>query len=673
MKKFFTKMSLMGAFLLVVAAMNAQTIVWPTSDSASIRASQFADASTIRYVKKDTVLNTSLNGFKNWVTIGITSANAAKSDSAVWFWTPTGAPNVGSYVSATADTRLLGTNESLGLGAALFSSDFLDSRGTAVDAAGQAPGEQTGELWSPVFDATGSKDLSISFQQTNRHFQSSAIIPCFQSTAVSWSEDGGVTWKPIICIEENEGYGLYERLPRNTPTVIKLKGSVGTSKFRVKFYFSGDYYYWLVDDVKVGVWRNNVTANKSFVVTPNYVSQRNNIDSSRFMVDVTNNGTVPARNVKVTVDVLNNATLATVFTTTRNLGTVAPDSTVENELLPQSFLAPTTIANYDVRYRISHDSTDMFQRDDSIYFRTGLLIRDSTFRNDHGNPNPLGYAPGSFTSSTRAWKLGQYYYFPRGATSTATKISAYVETAASVTTARTYVAGLYEWKDTNNNDSVEVGERKLVAFGEGSIPIANANNFLDVRLENFIGSGPVYLKDNQAYLAMFEITPTVANTTWFGYFDDRDRYGYGAYKFATRKAGKPRYMGVIDVNGSDANSVWRTSVFGGTQYQPRVTLTAWPIRIGTKDDLPASYKINIYPNPVAGANLSVNLDFPKSEEAVLLRVFDLKGQLIQEREYSNVQKETVNMDINKLANGNYLLQVQTMGNQAKTLKFMKVN
>jgi Secretion system C-terminal sorting domain len=670
MKKFFTHMSIMAAFVLSVTAMNAQ-IIWP-NDSISRRASQFVDASTIRYVKKDTVLNASLATFKNWVTIGIASATATKADSAVFMWTADGAARNGSYWSAANDARIVSADTTRGFGAAVFASDFLDSRGLAQDGVGQAPSPHTGELWSPIFDATGFDNLTLIFQQTNRHFQSSTTIDCFQSTAVSWSEDGGVTWKPLICLEENEGYGLYDRLPRNTPTAVKLVGSKGTSKFRIKFHFDGEYYYWLLDDVRVAALKNNVTLSKSWVVTPNAIVQRNNIDSARFMVDVVNNGTVPARNVKLTVDVLNSTTLASVFTTTRNYGTLAPDSTAENELLPQAFAAPGTVANYDVRYKISYDSTDMFQRDDSIYFRTGHLVRDSLLSNEQPGGFLLGYAPGSFASSTRAWKLGQYFYFIKGAGSTATKITAYVETGAGVTAPRNYTAGLYEWNDTNNNDSVEVAERKLVAYGEATIPAANTASTLNVRLENFLGNTPVFLKNNQAYLAMFEITPSVANTTWFGYFDDRARFGYGATEFATRKAGKPRYMGVIDVNGSDPNSVWRTTVFGGNQYQPRVTLTALPIRIGTKDDLPSTYKVGIYPNPV-GQNLNVDVDFPKSEEAVLFRIFDLKGQLIQEREFFNVQKETVNMDVNKLASGNYFLQVQTMGNQVKTVKFVKAN
>lgn len=678
MKKSFTTWLPALVFFLSTVGINAQTIVWPNAaDSISVRASQFADASTIRFVRKDTVLNTSLSTFKGWVTIGLASDNPAKSDSAVFFWTPTGGPNVGSYVSA-ADSRLLGTNETRGLGAALFSSDFLDSRGTGVDKVGQAPSPHSGELWSPIFDATGFNDLSLVFQQANRHFQSAATIDCYQSTAVSWSEDGGVTWKPLQCIEENEGYGFLERLPRNTPTIVKLKGSKGTNKFRIKFHFNGDYYYWLVDDVRVGVFRNNITLSKSWAAVPPANVQRNNIDSTRFMVDVVNNGTVPARNVKLTVDVLNSTTLANVFTTTRNYGTLAVDSTAENELLPQSFLAPNTVANYDIRYKVTYDSADMFQRDDSIYFRNGLQIRDSLLSNVQNNVVPFWYDNGyDGTAAVQAWKLGQYYYFPRGATSTATRISAYVEsTETTLTTAsapRNYVASLYEWTDANNNGAIESTERRLIAAGERTTLRGNALSVLDIRLENLVGSGPIYLKNNQAYLAMLELTPTTANVAWYGFFDERARYSSGPMKFATAKAGKPRYSAIIDYDGNDGSSVWETDYYGFDQYVPLVSLYAWPIRINTKDDLDAAYKVNIYPNPVASSNLSVNLDFPKSESAVLLRIFDLKGQLIQEREYMNVQKETLNMDINQLPNGSYFLQVQTVGNQAKTLKFVKAN
>jgi hypothetical protein len=672
MKKLSTLLLLISAFALSTTVLTAQTIVWP-NDSISRRHSQFADANSIRFVRKDTALNLSLNNYKGWITLGLSSLNPAKADSAVFMWTSDGTAKIGAFSKTAA--RITSTDVTNGFGAAVFSSDFLDNRGVGTAAAfgtGPSPSPHSGELWSPIFDATGFNNLSLIFQQTNRHYQSGETINCFQSTAVSWSEDGGVTWKPLQCIEENEGYGFLESMPRNSPTVVKLVGSRGTNKFRVKFHFNGDYYYWLLDDVKVGVLANNVTLSKSWVAVPAAIMQRNNVDSTRFMVDVVNNGTVAAKNVKVTVDVLNSATLASVFTTTRNLGTIAPDAAVEDELLPQAYLAPASVGTYDIRYKVNYDSTDMFQRDDSIYFRAGLAVRDSFMTKQHGYlvTGGYGYDVGFQPTNAQNWKLGQYFYFPRGANSTATSISAAVETETA--TARTYTAGLYEWNDTNRNDSIEPTERRVIAFGEGTVPANSTTiDFVDIRLESAVDNKPVWLKNNQAYVAMLEFTPPTGVTDWYGMFDDRARYSYGPMKFATKKAGQARYAGVLDVNGGNPNAIWSTIGFGNA-YLPRVELTAWPIRIDTKDDLPDTYKINVYPNPV-GEVLNVNVDFPKSESAVLFRIFDLKGQLIQEKEFTNVQKETVNMNVNQLANGNYLLQVQTIGNQAKTLKFIKAN
>ena len=668
MKKLGTQMLLIGAFILGMTALQAQTIVWP-NDSISRRHSQFADANSIRFVRKDTALNLSLNNYKGWITMGLASANPAKADSAVFLWTADGTAKMGAYSKTAA--AITSTDVTNGLGAAVFSSDFLDNRGVGTVAAfatGQSPSPHSGELWSPIFDATGLNNLSITFQQTNRHYASGRTFDCYQSGAVSWSEDGGVTWKPLQCIEENEGYGTLESMPRNSPTVIKLVGSRGTNKFRIKFHFDGDYYYWLLDDVKVGVLRNNVTLSKSWVAIPSAIMQRNNVDSTRFMVDVVNNGTVEAKNVRVTVDVLNSTTLANVFTTTRNYGNIAPDVAVENELLPQSFLAPASVGTYDIRYKVSYDSTDMFQRDDSIYFRAGLAVRDSLSTKQQGFVVTGGYGYDiAYSLANPTCKLGQYFYFPRGANSTATRISAAVET--ETLTARTYTVGLYEWTDANRNDSIEPTERRVVAFGEGSVPANSAAiDFVDIRLESAVDNRPVFLKNNQAYLAMLDITPPSGVTDWYGMYDDRYRYSYAPMRFATKKAGQARYGAVLDGNGANPNSIWTTSA----NILPRVELYAWPIRIDTKDDLPDTYKINVYPNPV-GEVLNVNIDFPKSEEAVLFRIFDLKGQLIQEREFRNVQKETVNMNVNQLANGNYLLQVQTVGNQAKTLKFVKAN
>jgi Secretion system C-terminal sorting domain len=679
MKKFFTKMCLIVALALSVTVAHAQ-FIWPTADTNTIRVSQFADASTIRAVKADTALSANLANFKGWLTMGINSKTPAKVDSAVWLWTGTGHSAIGAYGGTIV---MKNTDTTRGRGLAIFSSDFLDNRGVAGNFGnGPAASPQKGELWSPIIDATGLTNLKVYFNSMYRHFRSGDSIPCHASSGISWSEDGGVTWKPIICISENDGFGTNEG-QHNDGLSVKLNGSKGTSKFRFKFIFDGDYYFWTVDDVKLGAPKYDLRVSPDWIaLPPNYV-QMNNIDSLRFMCDVINNGSAIAKNVKLTASVIDNATQAVVYSFTRNYGDLKADSIAENELVGPGYVLPSTVKIYNVRYSLTADSTDAFSTDNSITFSGdyGINVRDSLARMDRNDVRPTGtflykagYALNYQGTGTRTYSVGNYYYFPKGSTSTAVRIRAYLGevSAASITAARPYITYLYEWNDTNKNDSIESTERKLIAAGEASAASgADPGVPLDFRLQSFIDNKPVILKDNQAYIAMFEVMPTTAGTTWYAGFDDRMKFDYSAMHYAHKKAGKPRFSGVYAATG-DQNLTWTTKLGGQGNYSPKVSLYAYPFRVGTKDNLPSTYKVDIYPNPV-GNNLNITIDFPKSEEAVLFRIFDLRGQLIQEREFMNVQKETLNMDINTLASGNYLLQVQTLGNQAKTIKFVKAN
>jgi hypothetical protein len=317
---------------------------------------------------------------------------------------------------------------------------------------------------------------------------------------------------------------------------------------------------------------------------------------------------------------------------------------------------------------------DEFRRDDTLRFNAALQITDSLFRHDNVSdvipivPNDAVWQAGQ----AKSWRVGQYVFVPKGTTTTATRISAVIDDRF-ITTNRVYSVGLYEWIDRNGDDSVQTSERTLVAAGETIVRTNPLGTPVDFNLVNFApNGGPIVLKNNQAYLVMLELTPS-SGRAWFATADDRGRLGSAGMKTASKLAGQPRYSGVINYNANDATTPWSTNLFDDEsgRYSPKIRLWAWN-RITDVADLPNGYKVNIYPNPV-GQNLNINVDFPKSEEAILCRIFDLKGQLIQEKEYLNVQKETLNMDVNALAIGSYLLQVQTLGNQAKTLKFVKAN
>lgn len=709
MKKVFTKVAIYALMLLGSNLVNAQyTVIWPTSDTNTVRMSQFADSSSIFALYPN---RTPPVGYKGWLTKGLQSADPAKKDSAIWTWTGTGQANVGSAYSAfgTALNAPIVSNTTRGRGAAIFNSDYLDGRGVSgqtwlgTAGIGQAPSDgdgHNGELWSPLIDARGQSNMSVVFTQVYRHNQSSASIPCYASTAISWSEDNGKTWKDTICIRENEVLGLYQQTvvsgatssnaATNSQRVsIRLPNSVGTDSFRIKFIFDGDYFFWLVDDVELASVRNNLSIDPTYYSKPPaYSTPRAQSDSVVFAANVLNMGSSKATNVRLTAFVRNDSSQQEVFSTTTNLGTIDAGKMSGAYVFPTKWALPkngTGTKFWFTGYRLTSDSTDQFTRNDSI--RTLFSLRDSLFRTDFftdGKAFVPGYRPASSAWSAtepKSWKIGSVFY--TSSVGTAVSVNTNISSLSSFV-GRSFAATLYKWVDTNNDGQVQEDERSLVAYAERVVASGNANPFT-MYWQNNLGSGPVYLQANSIYLAMFEFNSTGPNDGLFYIFNDGQWMNANMDAYA--KAGRRRYYGVINANANTPGAVWRTNVFAGTKYAqttqnsdpardtvasnnivPNLTMTIWPGRVDNKEVLNDNNKMSIFPNP-ASDRINVDLNLEQHESVILLRVIDVDGRILMEKEYNNVKQGQFELNVSNLANGTYSLQLQTL-DAYKTKRFV---
>jgi Secretion system C-terminal sorting domain len=674
MTKIFTRLAILAIFACVAINANAQEVLWPSADTMTIRVSTFADSTTIRVVKADSTNAPALANYRGWLSVSINESPAAggaqvASNNTIWEYTPDGTGSKGSLWGTTR-TAVISSDVSRGRGAAIFNSNFLDATGKSVS-------PHKGELWSPIIDATGKNDLVLNFNQYYRHFASTVgTIPCWASTAIAYSSDGGLTWSDQICIEEIDGFGTFEEIKANIN--VKLKGSKGTNRFRFKFIFDGDYYFWIVDDVKLMRNRNDLKINPNYVAYPQRIMQTTSPDTVRFLADFTNEGAVNAKNVRLRVQVYNTTTKAEVFSATQTFADIKPDSLVDGKVFATSFLPPNTAGGYDIKYSVSSDSTDNYGANDSIRYNNILLVRDTILQQDKA-AFILGYAPGAgaYTGNQlRTWKVGNAFFLPKGASTTGSSISGYISGMNQATTARTYVAGLYEWNDANRNDSVEVTERKLVGVGERVVPAyvqgGPTSVLLQIKLENALGSGPLVLKNNQTYIAVFELNPTTAGTVYFAGFGDAPRWDFSPYIDAHYSARQRRYAAIIDNNSNNLNGTWLTTAFLSTQYAPIFNMNIYPIRVGVKDDLPVDVRVATYPNPVVN-ELSVSVEFPAIQEGFAVNIFDMSGKLLQQVERFDTQKELIMLNVNNLAVGTYLIQVENRLGQVRTMRFVKAN
>jgi hypothetical protein len=73
MQKYLTSTFTALCFTAYLTILQAQTVIWPTSDTTLIKISQFAEANSIVGVSKANPIGTTPANHKGWITFGITN------------------------------------------------------------------------------------------------------------------------------------------------------------------------------------------------------------------------------------------------------------------------------------------------------------------------------------------------------------------------------------------------------------------------------------------------------------------------------------------------------------------------------------------------------------------------------------------------------------------------
>jgi Secretion system C-terminal sorting domain len=663
MRKNFTYL-FTGLLFFTFNFLSGQTLIWPLDTNAA-KISQF---------------NGGLNG---WTTRGGTvdgSGNHFENAKVKWEWSAKGKrPLLGSTDSSAAFTA--------GNGIALFDAENNNTVATLDNS------DMFGDLVSPDIDVDGKNNLTLIY--------SSYFYNQNSNTLVTWSEDGGVTWKDTLDVVQyiktgvtiatgvtvgssEHPIGTFRRSYTDDEVKIKLVGSKGTKKFKIKFIFEGFRYFWYVDDVELYSFNNDMQVNRNFfAIAPNYETPKNQVEPIPFLTDISNQGNVLQPNVRLAMTVRNLTASTFALLDTLNYGNVKPDTTIENKLMNKTFTpSSATNAFYRGSYRILSDSTDQYRFNDtaSTIFRTG----DSTFRKEFGAV--VGSTPADFLfgSGNHSWKVGNYFYVVKGKSSTATKITTQIGNAADLV-GKSMFAYLIRWKQPAI-DSGYAREKDLtiIASGEAKVPVGATNfSFLDIPLVNENPSLPgkiVYLEDSTAYLAVVEFVattpPTATDGELFMSFDNR--FDYGAMEYATALLGPGKYRKTSVFGGFPSYSrrfsgVSRTiqpndfnfNLFGTTTV-PVVRLTVLPFRVSTNEVLSDANKMEIYPNPTQNF-VTLDFDLEKSTD-VLVRIVNINGQTVLDKQFGITKKERTELNVSHLPSGSYMMQILT-ADGVKTKQF----
>jgi hypothetical protein len=675
MEKFFTKMLLMVAFVLGVTAINAQTL-WPlATDSAAIRASQFADSSQIFWQKTGGA--TPATGFSGWITRGLTVTGAANKDNARWEWRRDASASGGKYY--TGFTYL--ASPSRLNGAAVFNSDLLDSMGITSP--------HSGELVSPRMNMAGKSNFVVQINQLYRNYAAKALL--------SYSNDDGTTWSTPININSTiaQNAATYDPFNKaNTDSTLKkiaLIGSIGSANFRIKFTFDGDYYFWIVDDVKLlqGADIYDMQMTNFYAIPSSVYSPKEQADPIYFMADVKNAGSVTAKNVKLAVNVwrISDGTRVFTSTSTQYPATIRGDTTIENRILPAS-LNPTTlnVGKYFGSYRVLSDSSalDILPANDTVRFT--FVVSDTTpalsvvpvtgaqsnYAREDVNVLTTGNLPSAYwptPGELKTWRIGNFYRLNRGKGKSVSSIVARVNARPVI--GGNLLGALYEWNDANNNASIEPTERTLVAFAE--IPITakdTVNNWWIFKLVDLNTLKPFQAKDSTNYLAMVEFDPVASNTYYpTAVFNDAYNYGPSSATWFVRDSLKQQRPYSIII-GKSSTTNWTVGGYTGVNYVPcvRLNITSYFLS-DVKNILSDDNKLTIYPNPSNGIDMvTADVDLVQQSEAVI-SVMALDGRYMSEQVVDNLKKTQLQIDVSDYAAGMYLLKITTQ-NGIMTRRFV---
>lgn len=193
--------------------------------------------------------------FANGIPSTWQNVNAGTGGTGLWEYRGTGngatqpadSGSLGAYASsATTMTSASATN-----GFVIIDSDYLDNNGIPGNfGGGPAPAPHLAYLITETIDLSGETAVDLVFTQYYRRFAGPGGSQAVPGTYVDFSIDGGVTFP--YSITYNGDISVNSSTTTNDIEARDVSNWIaGQSMVQIRFRFDGDYYFWMLDDIKL--------------------------------------------------------------------------------------------------------------------------------------------------------------------------------------------------------------------------------------------------------------------------------------------------------------------------------------------------------------------------------------------------------------------------------------
>ncbi|MBK9104890.1 MAG: T9SS type A sorting domain-containing protein [Saprospiraceae bacterium] len=602
-----------------------------------------------------------------WTTFGSCSPPDSNANAG-WKYLPTGLVDGGEFIFAGAAINSATVCD----GAVGVDSDFNNHCGDFCNGPCPSPGHH--ELISPPIysGAWNVAGLSLTWTQAIRQFQSSYFFAYrMRDDDSEWSDwiEQEINTEYVI-----NGYFLNLEIQR-----FPLPGAVGHDSLQLRFTYNDNYYLWAIDDVMIIAQECNNSMISNFYAIPPFAQiPANQVYPFPALANVYNTGACPITNTALRCTVVDQQTLDTIYNETVDFGSIDPGPAIENRIFPKLIDLPGYSTDYRLTYSLTQDSLDFDPLDNqvSILFSTGgnvFALEDVATRSvaisrglyDQGAP--LSYAYGN--------------YFRPKETRAIQRIIWGVNNPAEMA-GKTVQLYLLQWSDNNHNQIAEFSERKYVGYNEYTFEGNEGDNVeFETTLESFENPGDIVkIQGGLGYMVIVEYQAQDENDPqlFIRASEARDYTGIQLASdtaFANGMIDMPYYFSVLGFSpdGNLTNIDYEVKeldinddrIFFGNDIVPLVRIITGHLdtMINTKDILPASEKIEVFPNP-AKAVINVKMDFTIQPQVVDLKLINSLGQIVLIRSFTLLSQNQIEIfDVSNLVAGSYHLQVETSEGQ----------
>ena len=612
-------------------------------------------------------------GLNDWTVVNYRdcAADDLEGGFPLWKWAPYGTARDGSFVGGGGYIE----SPTFCNGAMKFDSDFYDNNGVSDFGAGPCAANQLGALISPVIDLSGTEGadgLTLKFHQALRQFQSTYYV--------GWSIDGGMTWDSTSINRDV----IVNSAHINEIARVQLPDSLlGQSNVRIKFTLDGNYYYWIIDDIRLVETNINVIdlgiADRTVAQFPLGAIPANQVEGNKAAsfvpgAIVTNRGLIPAPNPEIISEITFTAggETTTVYQDSASISILENDST-SNIIALSEFNIDTLVGNYTITYNISSDSSDIDIADNRVSANFGVTSNVfSKARFNQDTQQPL------FTTRTTAAGGGSIEFIagfnvPKGIgfrfDSTVFHVSI---DAPNTLGGRIVEAYIYKWTDADNNRVTSTSEIEIVALAFQEFPANSTLTESTVKLDffDFTTFEPGYIipEDNQDYL--MGIRYRGDGTFRFGFDGGRNLETYWDLEEerGTQNELNLPYVGVQDWIDDIIPNLDQGFVFNS--FWNPISSALFINQITTDvDDLLATeeFELSLYPNPTSEV-LTMSLKLEERTSYIEYEVTDIQGRRIfNQRKNGYVEVDNAVFNVTALPAGQYFFTVKTaQGNTTKS-------